>query len=181
MEEVIRQEIGSSRRKTNQIRVAVVAHDGKKGDLVRFVRNHCGIFKRFEIAATGTTGGLVQEEAGLEVERLASGPMGGDLQIGARIAEGNLDALIFLRDPLTAHPHEPDIQALLKVCDIHDVPVATNLAAAEVLIHFLDKNERDFEECVSVAREAVLRRVPTGPDTRSLYENGEPVPYDVWD
>jgi len=155
-----------------QVVVGVVAHDAKKTELVRFVRVHRGIFRRFRIVATGTTGGLVEQQVGLVVERLKSGPEGGDLQIGARVAEGGLDALVFLRDPLTSHPHEPDIQALLKVCDIHGVPVATNLVSAEILIHHLDRNEREFDECVRPAPD--LRLDPR----ESLYEDEEIVPYD---
>jgi methylglyoxal synthase len=83
---------------------------------------------------------MILEEADLSIKLVASGPLGGDLEIGARIVEGQVDLLIFLRDPLTAHPHEPDIQALLKVCDIHEVPVATNLAAAEMALHFLEEH-----------------------------------------
>jgi len=115
--------------------LALVAHDAKKQDLVRLVRSHRSFLGGVDLMATGTTGGLIGDELGLPVERMASGPAGGDLQIGARIADGTVDALIFLRDPLTAHPHEPDIQALLKVCDIKQVPAATNLASADILLH----------------------------------------------
>jgi len=115
--------------------VALVAHDAKKQDLVRLVRSHRAYLTGIDLMATGTTGGLIGDELGLPVERMASGPLGGDLQIGARIADGTVDALIFLRDPLTAHPHEPDIQALLKVCDVRQVPAATNLASADILLH----------------------------------------------
>jgi dephospho-CoA kinase len=117
--------------------VALVAHDAKKEDLLRLVRSHRKLLGRLRLLATGTTGKVLADEVGLPVDRVASGPEGGDLQIGARIVEGRVDAVIFLRDPLTAHPHEPDIQALLKVCDVHTIPVATNVASAEILIHFL--------------------------------------------
>jgi methylglyoxal synthase len=117
--------------------VALIAHDAKKEDLLRLVRSHRRIFERFRLLATGTTGNLLMQQVGLPVDLAASGPEGGDLQIGSRIVEGRIDAVIFLRDPLTAHPHEPDIQALLKVCDIHRIPVATNVASAEILLHFL--------------------------------------------
>lgn len=100
------------------------------------------MFDAFHLVATGTTGVVLERELGILVERVASGPEGGDLQIGARIVEGEIDAVVFLRDPLTAHPHEPDIQALLKVCDVHGVPVATNVASAEILLHFLARSER---------------------------------------
>ncbi len=117
--------------------MALIAHDEKKDDLLRLARSHRSLLSCLWLLATGTTGALLARELELDVERVASGPEGGDLQIGARIVEGRVDAVIFLRDPLTAHPHEPDIQALLKVCDVHGVPVATNLSSAEILMHFL--------------------------------------------
>jgi methylglyoxal synthase len=117
--------------------VALIAHDAKKSDLLRLVRGNRPLLDGFRLLATRTTGHLIRDELELPIELLASGPMGGDLQIGARIVEERIDELIFLRDPLTAHPHQPDIQALLKVCDIHQVPVATNLVSAEILIRFL--------------------------------------------
>ncbi len=117
--------------------VALIAHDAKKDELLRLVRAHRSLLAGFRLLATHTTGGLLAREAELHVERVASGPEGGDLQIGARIVEGGVDAVIFLRDPLTSHPHEPDIQALLKVCDVHGVPVATNVSSAEIVLHFL--------------------------------------------
>jgi len=127
-----RRERARPRRRTV---IALVAHDAKKQDLLRLVRSHRAFLGGIELMATGTTGGLIADELDLSVERMASGPAGGDLQIGARIADGMVDALIFLRDPLTAHPHEPDIQALLKVCDVRQVPAATNLASADILLH----------------------------------------------
>jgi methylglyoxal synthase len=117
--------------------LALIAHDEKKSDLLRLVAANLRLFDGFRLMATRTTGLLIRSELDLPVELMASGPMGGDLQIGARIVEEKVDAVIFLRDPLTAHPHEPDIQALLKVCDVHRVPVATNMASAEILLHFL--------------------------------------------
>lgn len=117
--------------------LALVAHDGKKDEMVALARAHVGLLRRLRLVATSTTGGLLHDEVGLDVERVASGPMGGDLQIGARIVEETIDAVIFLRDPLTAHPHDPDIQALLKVCDTHEVPLATNRASAEILLAHL--------------------------------------------
>jgi methylglyoxal synthase len=119
--------------------VAVIAHDQKKDDLVRLASDHRALFARFRLVATRTTGRILSEALDLPIELMASGPEGGDLQIGARIVESRIDALVFLRDPLTAHPHEPDIQALLKVCDIHQVPVATNMASAEILLSFLGR------------------------------------------
>ncbi len=118
-------------------RLALIAHDKKKDDMINFVKTHKDILLGFRLIATGTTGKLIQEQVGLEVERMLSGPFGGDQQIGARVAAGEVDGVIFLRDPLTAQPHEPDITALLRVCDVHNVPLATNLATAEIILHGL--------------------------------------------
>ena len=128
--------------------LALIAHDAKKDHLLRLVRSHRRVLAGFRLLTTGTTGALLAERLHLPVERMASGPNGGDLQIGARIVEGSVDALIFLRDPLAAHPHELDIQALLKVCDVHDVPVATNMSSAEILLHLL----ADYRREVSIRR-----------------------------
>lgn len=117
--------------------VALVAHDGKKDDLLRLVRRYSDNLGGFRFVATASTGTRLMMELGLDVDLVESGPNGGDLQIGARIVEGAIDAVVFLRDPLTAHPHEPDIQALMKACDVHDVPLATNLGSAEMLLQFL--------------------------------------------
>jgi methylglyoxal synthase len=114
--------------------LALIAHDARKAALVELLRPYREVLAGLRLLATGTTGTRLGEELGLEVERVASGPEGGDVQIGARLVDGGVDALIFLRDPLTAHPHEPDIQALLKLCDTHDVPVATNRATARLLL-----------------------------------------------
>ncbi|MGE5554232.1 MAG: methylglyoxal synthase [Betaproteobacteria bacterium] len=118
-------------------RIALIAHDQKKDELIEFARTHRDLLAGCTLLATGTTGKLVAERVGLAVARMQSGPFGGDQQIGARVADGEIDAVIFLRDPLTAQPHEPDISALLRVCDVHNVPLATNLATAELIIHGL--------------------------------------------
>jgi len=102
--------------------------------MIAFVERHRDRLASLPLVATSTTGGLIAERTGLVVERCLSGPQGGDLQIGAMIAEGKVQGVVFLRDPLTPHPHEPDIAALMKVCDTHDVPLATNVATAERLI-----------------------------------------------
>ncbi len=117
--------------------LALLAHDAKKHDLLRFARAHHDLVRSVRVVATGATGTLLATELQLPVERLASGATGGDLQIGAMIVDGEVDGLIFLRDPLTPHPHEPDVHALLRACDIRQVPVATNLASAEILLHAL--------------------------------------------
>lgn len=116
------------------MRLALIAHDEKKPDMIEFARNRAGDLQRFELIATGTTGKRLREETGLDVERKQSGPIGGDMQIGAEIADDNCAGVVFLRDPLTAQPHEPDISALLRICDVHSVPLATNLASADAVL-----------------------------------------------
>jgi methylglyoxal synthase len=110
------------------MRIALIAHDAKKADMVAFCQINMGLLSVCELVATGTTGRIISEVTGLKIDRKLSGPFGGDIQIGSMIASGEIDAVIFLRDPLTAQPHEPDISALLRVCDVHNVPVATNRA-----------------------------------------------------
>jgi methylglyoxal synthase len=105
--------------------------------MIQFARTHRDLLAECTLFATGTTGKRVTEATGLVVERMQSGPYGGDQQIGAKVASGEVDAVLFLRDPLTAQPHEPDISALMRVCDVHNVPLATNLAAAELILHGL--------------------------------------------
>ena len=114
--------------------VALIAHDAKKVDMVMFANSHKEKLNKCEIIATGTTGQLVEEKTGIKVKKMLSGPKGGDLQIGGLIASGNVDMVIFLRDPLTSQPHEPDITALLRVCDVHNIPLATNLSSADLLL-----------------------------------------------
>lgn len=117
-----------------QHRLALIAHDNKKDDMVALAREFAPFLRQCTLCATGTTGGRLAHEVGLSVERMLSGPMGGDLQIGARLAVGEVDAIIFLRDPMTPQPHEPDINALVRACDVHDVPCATNLSTARLLL-----------------------------------------------
>lgn len=119
------------------MRIALIAHDSKKLNMIKFVQENRVAFAGHDLVATGTTGKLIQEHTGLQVHCFQSGPLGGDQQIGARVAEGEIDAVIFLRDPLQAMPHEPDISALLRLCDVRDIPVATNLGTARALAHFL--------------------------------------------
>jgi len=116
------------------MRIALIAHNNKKSDMVALAREFAPFFSRCTLSATGTTGQRLKDEVGLEVELMLSGPMGGDLQIGARLATGEVDAIIFLRDPMTPQPHEPDINALVRACDVHDVPCATNLSTARLLL-----------------------------------------------
>lgn len=114
--------------------VAMVAHDGKKADMVAFATYNRERLKSCYLLATSTTGSLLQEKVGLDVHRLKSGPLGGDAQMAARVVEGEVDAVIFIVDPLGKHPHDPDIQTLLRVCNVHDVPLATNIATADILM-----------------------------------------------
>ena len=117
--------------------VALIAHDDKKDDMIEFVKRNAEVLRAQSLVATNTTGSTIERETGLEVTKMLSGPLGGDLQIGALIATEQVKAVIFLRDPLTAHPHEPDISALMKVCDTHNIPLATNLATAELILDSL--------------------------------------------
>ncbi|MEL7001523.1 MAG: methylglyoxal synthase [Bacteroidota bacterium] len=114
------------------MKIAVIAHDGKKPEMVSFLLNNKPQLEQIELFATGTTGGHV-ENSGLKVTKLLSGPIGGDAQIAAMAAEGNIDMVIFFRDPLDKHPHEPDVQMLMRICDVHNIPLATNPATAELL------------------------------------------------
>ncbi|EKD41226.1 MAG: methylglyoxal synthase [uncultured bacterium] len=117
-------------------KLALIAHDGKKAEMVAFVKDHLKLIKKYKLVATGTTGRYVGE-AGLKVECVKSGPLGGDAQIAAMMVNGELDGVIFLRDPLGVHPHEPDIFMLLRLADVHNIPLATNSASAEILIRGL--------------------------------------------
>jgi len=114
--------------------IALIAHDAKKQDMLAFVRRYEPALARHRLVATAGTGKLIRESTGLRVEVVQSGPLGGDLQIGARVAAGEVEMVIFLRDPLTAQPHEPDIAALLRVCEVHNVPFVTNIAGAGILL-----------------------------------------------
>jgi methylglyoxal synthase len=120
------------------MKIALIAHDGKKADMVHFLSGFRDALQRVDIdlVATGTTG-LHIEKAGFQVERLLSGPLGGDAQIAALAAEKKLAAVIFFRDPLDKHPHEPDVQMLMRICDVHNIPLATNPASAELMIKAL--------------------------------------------
>lgn len=122
--------------------LALIAHDGKKDDLVTLVKPVLEVLQSCRIVTTATTGQVLKEKTGLEVHRVLSGPRGGDLQIGGLVAVGMIERLIFLRDPLMAHPHEPDIAALMKVCDIYEVPLATNKATADLLLQNLSLRHR---------------------------------------
>ncbi len=120
--------------KPDRPRIAVIAHDGKKADLVAFATYNRERLARCRLIATGTTGHLLKEKIGLEVERVESGPLGGDIQIANRVVDGTVDAVMFIVDPLDKHPHDPDIQTLLRICNVRNVPLATNVASADILI-----------------------------------------------
>ncbi|MFN8528920.1 MAG: methylglyoxal synthase [Anaerolineae bacterium] len=119
-----------STRKT----VALIAHDNKKDEMVAFAKAHADVLSRYELIATGTTGQRVADATGLTVTRMLSGPIGGDAQIAAKVAEGEIEAVFFFIDPLGAHPHDPDINSLLRICNVHNVPLASNPATASYII-----------------------------------------------
>ncbi|GAA3725831.1 MULTISPECIES: methylglyoxal synthase [Salinicoccus] len=125
------------------MKIALIAHDKKKDDLLRFMDIHLDFFKNQELFATGTTGGRIIEHTGLPVNRCKSGPLGGDQEIGAMVANKAIDCIIFFRDPLTAQPHEPDVTALLRLSDVYDVPLATNEGTAEAVLYHLTRTERE--------------------------------------
>lgn len=114
--------------------VALIAHDNKKEDMIAFAKAHLDVLSRYHLIATGTTGHLLNERLGLQVERMLSGPVGGDAQIAAQVAEGKIAAVFFFIDPLDKHPHDPDINTLLRICNVHNVPLATNSATAAYVI-----------------------------------------------
>ena len=126
--------------------VALIAHDSKKELMVQFCIAYCGILSRYNICATGTTGKLVSEATGLHIQRFMSGPQGGDQQLASSISCNEIDLLLFFRDPLNAKSHEPNDINILRLCDVHNIPVATNIATAEALIHALERGDLDWRE-----------------------------------
>lgn len=120
------------------MKIALIAHDGKKADMVAFVMKRLDFFtnKGVEIVATGTTGGMIKRAGVDKLETVLSGPLGGDAEIGSMVARGNLDAVIFFRDPLDKHPHDVDISMLLRLCDVHNCPLATNYRSADIMIKY---------------------------------------------
>ncbi len=121
--------------------LAIIAHDGKKAEMVAFLLENKKVLSGITLTATGTTGGHV-ERAGLNVNKMLSGPLGGDAQIAALAAERKLDMIIFFRDPLDKHPHEPDVQMLMRICDVHNIPLATNPAAARLFLKAISGEKR---------------------------------------
>lgn len=128
--------------------IALIAHDAKKELMVQFCIAYCGILSHHTLVATGTTGRTVSETTGLEVNKFLAGSQGGSQQIASRIGCDEIDMLLFFRDPLNPKPHEPDEASLLRLCDVHNIPVATNIATAEMLIHGLERGDLDWREIV---------------------------------
>lgn len=129
--------------------IALIAHDAKKELMTQFCIAYCGVLSRHTLCATGTTGKIVSETTGLSIQRFLSGSQGGDQQIAARIACNEIDLLLFFRDPFSPKPHEPNEANLLRLCDVHNIPVATNIATAEALIHSLDRGDLDWRDIVN--------------------------------
>lgn len=123
------------------MRIALIAHDKKKQEMIKLAVEYKEVLQQHELYATGTTGTLVMGETGLIVNRMKSGPLGGDQQIGSMIADYQLDLVIFLRDPLTSQPHEPDVNALLRLCDVTKTPLATNVSSAKIMLEAMKNNK----------------------------------------
>jgi len=119
---------------TTRDKLAIIAHDGRKADLTAWATYNRERLSEFDLVATATTGALLRDKVGLDVESVLSGPMGGDAQIAAMVAEGHIRAVIFFVDPLSAHPHDPDIQTVMRVCNVHSVALATNVASADLFL-----------------------------------------------
>lgn len=119
------------------MKIALIAHDKKKDEIIALAKEYREVLGAYELYATGTTGTLIMGETALPIHRMKSGPLGGDQQIGAMLANGELDLIIFLRDPLTAQPHEPDVSALLRLCDVQKIPLATNASSARIMLDAL--------------------------------------------
>ncbi len=126
--------------------IALIAHDSKKELMVQFCIAYCGILSRYNLVATGATGKVVSEATGLDIVTFLSGSQGGAQQIAARIGCDEIDLLLMFRDPINAKQGEPDEQVLLRLCDIHNIPVATNIATAEMVIHGLERGDLDWRE-----------------------------------
>ncbi|MGX6442551.1 methylglyoxal synthase [Neobacillus sp. K501] len=129
--------------------IALIAHDNKKNDLVQFVVAYQMIFSEHTLFATGTTGLRISEATGLSINRFQSGPLGGDQQIGAMIAKNQMDVVFFFRDPLTAQPHEPDVTALVRLCDVYSIPLATNMGTAELLIRGMAEGFMEWRNLIN--------------------------------
>ncbi|MFJ5623903.1 methylglyoxal synthase [Peribacillus loiseleuriae] len=128
------------------MKIALIAHDNKKEDMIRFATAYRDILEQHELFATGTTGRRINQEVSLPVHRFNSGPLGGDQEIGALVSRNEMDMILFFRDPLTSQPHEPDVNALIRLCDVYNVPLATNMGTAEVLIRGLKHGYLDWRK-----------------------------------
>ena len=129
--------------------IALMAHDSKKELMTQFCIAYCGILSKHSLCATGTTGKVVSEATGLQIEKYLSGSQGGDQQIGSRIACGEIDLLLLFRDPISPNPGEPSENNILRLCDVHNIPVATNIATGEALIHSLERGDLDWRGIVN--------------------------------
>ena len=129
--------------------IAIIAHDMKKELMTQFCIAYCGILSKHSLCATGTTGKVVSEATGLQIEKYLSGSQGGDQQIGSRIACDEIDVLLLFRDPISPNPGEPNENNILRLCDVHNIPVATNIATAEALIHSLERGDLDWRDIVN--------------------------------
>jgi methylglyoxal synthase len=128
------------------MKIALIAHDHKKDNLIQFAIAYRDILSEHDLFATGTTGTMIESETGLSITKFRSGPLGGDQQIGAKIANNDLDMVFFFRDPLTAQPHEPDVMALVRLCDLYHIPLATNMGTAEILLKGLQEGFVDWRK-----------------------------------
>lgn len=128
--------------------IALIAHDKKKQAMIDFSIAYKHVLKDHNLYATGTTGTLIEEATSLSIQKFQSGPIGGDQQIGALVANDEMDIVIFFRDPLTAQPHEPDVSALMRLCDVHLIPLATNIAAAEIIIRGLERGDFTWRDVI---------------------------------
>ncbi|OIJ14788.1 methylglyoxal synthase [Anaerobacillus alkalilacustris] len=131
------------------MKIALIAHDKKKPEIVQFAIAYEEILKDHQLYSTGTTGTRIMEATDLQIERFKSGPLGGDQQIGALVAENEMDLVLFFRDPLTAQAHEPDINALIRLCDVYGIPLATNMATGEILVKGLARGDFEWRKIVN--------------------------------
>lgn len=138
------------------MRIALIAHDDKKKKMIQFTRAYQPYLEKHTLYATGTTGLLIHEKTGLDIKCYRSGPLGGDQEIGAMVARNEMDMVIFFRDPLTAQPHEPDVLALMRLCDVYDIPLATNMGSAEILVRALERGDVEWRNIVKEDQEKDL-------------------------
>ena len=140
--------------------IALIAHDGKKAEMIEWCAKHKELLSQHFLCGTGTTARMITERTGLPVRGYNSGPLGGDQQIGAKVVEGQVDLIIFFSDPLTAQPHDPDVKALLRIAQVYDIPIANNKATADFLMTSSYINEEYNHEVINF-RENILHRAET--------------------